>query len=295
MDENRQNYVQTAALRRSLLDDLFKDFNASRKHWIRKLLEPLAWFPAHRFAAMAAKLDHTTNRHGFREALQEFMASFVRDIDIFGREHIPQDGPLLIVSNHPGAVDSMAIGANLPRDDLSIVATGFPLLQRLPSASRHLIYINPHAPMNISGVRSAIQQLQSGGAVLIFPSGRVEPDPAFLPSANDALQNWSPSIELFLRKVPQTRVMVTIVSGVLFPVFLHNPLIKLWSGLRDPLAIAEVTQILTQILFKRLQVTPKISFDMPYTVDELQRGYENIYRSVVAKASHLMANHLPII
>ena len=99
---------------------------------------------------------------------------------------------------------------------------------------------------------------------------------------------------MFLRKVPETRVMVTIVSGVLSPVFLHNPLIRLWSGVRDPLAIAEVTQVLAQmILKKRFRMTPRISFDIPNTVDELRRDYENVYQSILDKASNLMTDHLP--
>jgi hypothetical protein len=150
--------------------------------------------------------------------------------------------------------------------------------------------------MNIAGVRSTIRHLEAGGAVLIFPSGRVEPDPAILPNARDLLKNWSPSIELFLRKVPETQVMVTIVSGVLSPVFLHNPLVRMWRGVRDPLAIAEITQIVTQIILKkRFRTTPKISFDFPYKVDELRRDYENVYQSILDKASNLMVDHLPTV
>jgi 1-acyl-sn-glycerol-3-phosphate acyltransferase len=244
---------------------------------------------------MAASLDDTITRYGFRHALQEFLSHFVSDVGISGSEHIPQDGPLLIVSNHPGTIDSVAISANLPRDDLNIIAAGFPLLRRLPATSRHLIFIDPQASMNINGVRSTIQHLQGGGSVLIFPSGRVEPDPAIFTNARQALQNWSPSIELFLRKVPQTRVIVTIVSGVLSPIFLHNPLIRLWSGLRDPLAIAEVSQVITQMILKdRFRITPKISFDFPTAVDELRRDYESISQGVIAKASSLMSDHLSI-
>ena len=89
-------------------------------------------------------------------------------------------------------------------------------------------------------------------------------------------------------------MIVTIVSGVLAPIFLHNPLIRLWSGIRDPLAIAEVTQIVVQmILKKRFRMTPKISFDVPHTVEELLCDYESIYQSVLAKANCLMLNHLP--
>lgn len=294
MENTAQELVQVADLRQSILDDVFKYFTEPHKKWVRLLLEPLVWFSAHRFAGMAANLDNNINQFGLRHALGEFVAPFVRDVQINGSEHIPQDGPLLIVSNHPGAIDGIAIGASLPRDDLNVVATGFPLLQRLPSASERIIFIDPHAPTNLAGVRSTISHLEAGGAVLIFPSGRVEPDPAILPNARQALQNWSPSIELFLRKVPETQVLVTIVSGVLAPIFLHNPLIRMWSGVRDPLAIAEVTQVVTQmILKKRFRMTPKISFDIPRTVNELRVDYESAYQSILAKANYLMVDHLP--
>jgi len=286
---------QLVALRTSILDDVFKDFNQTRKRWVRNLLEPLAWFSIHRFAELMLHLDHTVFQYGFRQALQELAAYFVNDIEVLGSEYIPKDGPLLIVSNHPGAIDCAAIGAKLPRDDLNIIATGFPLLQRLPAASQHLIFIDPHAPINLSGARSTIQHLQSGGSVLIFPSGRVEPDPAFMPNALEKIHNWSESIEFFLRKVPQTQVVVTIVSGVLAPVFLHNPLNRLLRGIRDPLAIAEVTQIVTQmVLKKRFRMNPQISFDLPYSVDELRQDYESIYQAVIEKANQLMSDHLLI-
>ena len=63
--------------------------------------------------------------------------------------------------------------------------------------------------------------------------------------------------------------MVTSVSGVLVPIFLHNPLMRLWSGVHDPLMIAEVTQVVTQlVLRKRFRMTPRISFDTPQTDDK---------------------------
>ena len=287
---------QLAVLRTSILDDLFKDFNQARKRWIRSLLEPLAWFSVNRFAKLMLYLDNIVSQDGFRQALQELVVHFVNDIGVLGSERIPRDGPLLIVSNHPGTIDSIAIGSKLPRDDLNIIATGFPLLKRLPFASRHLIFVDPHAPMNISGARSTIQHLKAGGAVLIFPSGRVEPDPAIMPSALDKIHNWSSSIELFLRKVPQTQVVVTIVSGVLSPIFLVNPLTRLLRGVRDPLAIAEVSQILTQMVFKnRFRVSPQIQFDIPRTVEELRGDYESIYQALIVKANQLMSDHLSVV
>ena len=284
---------QLAALRTSILDDMFKDFNQARKRWIRKLLEPLAFFPIHRFTRLMLSLDNTISQEGFRRALHDLAAYFVNDIGVLGDENIPKEGPLLVVSNHPGTVDSAAIGAKLPRDDLQIIATDFPLLQRLPYASQHLIFVDQHAPMNLSGPRSTINHLKAGGSVLIFPSGRVEPDPAIMPDAIDKILNWSPSIEFFLRKVPQTQVVVTIVSGVLSPIFLNNPINHLLQGVRDPLAIAEVSQIITQmILKKRFRMNLNISFALPQTVDDLRQDYGSIYQAVIEKANQLMSDHL---
>jgi 1-acyl-sn-glycerol-3-phosphate acyltransferase len=294
MTNEEHELIQVSALRQVLLDDLFKDFTQTRKRWLRTLMEPFVWFSVHRFASLAANVENTVALYGFRQALQDFLALLTKNVELYGYENVPQDGPLLIVSNHPGAIDSVAIGASLPRDDLRIVATGFPLLQRLPLTSRHLIYIDPHDPMNITGVRDTIQHLKEGKSVLIFPSGRVEPDPAILPSARDVIQKWSPSIELFLRRVPQTQVMVTIVSGVLSPIFLRNPLIRLWSGVRDPLAIAEATQVIAQMIAKkRFRVSPRISFDIPRTIEELQRDYQSAYQAILEQAGALMSAHLP--
>ena len=129
--------------------------------------------------------------------------------------------------------------------------------------------------------------------MLIFPSGRVEPDPAISPNAIEKLPAWSTSLDLFLRKVPQTKVVVTIVSGMFSPIFLHNPLIRLWRGIRDPQAIAEVTQVSTQVIFKKLvQIQPQISFNAPLTIEELQEKNEATVHPLVAEARQLMLKHL---
>jgi hypothetical protein len=272
---------------------MFKDFNEGRKIWVRKVLEPLAWFSADRGARLFNNLDTTVANFGFRQALQDLAGLFSHDIGVYGHENIPKEGPLVLLSNHPGTIDSAAIGAELPRDDLSIVATGFPLLQRLPAISQHLIFIDPHAVMNLSGTRSAIQHLRNGGALLIFPSGRIEPDPAIMPSAFEKLKYWSASIELFLKKVPETQVVITITSGVLSPIFLRNPFVHFLRDIRDPLAIAEVTQVLTQMIFKnRFRTHPKVSFGVPQSMDDLMVRSGDIYQTVIETAYQLMSEHL---
>jgi hypothetical protein len=287
--------AEVAWLRRSLLDDMFKEFNTSRRKWVRRLLEPIAWPSVTRFARIAATFDQYVANYGFREGMQRILPFFVGGMEISGAEYVPAEGPLLVVSNHPGTYDSLVITAGLPRNDLNIVASGYPFLQNLPSASQHMIFTTNEIHSRMAAVRCSIRHLRNGGSLLIFPGGRVEPDPASLPGATEAIKNWSPSIELLLRKVPQTRVLVTIVSGVLAPFFLRSPLIKLWRGTRDPQTVAEALQVITQMLFpKMVNLIPRISFGSPLTFDDLDAAtgeYQSVINSVIDKARGLLTEH----
>lgn len=280
-------------LKSSLFDDMFKDLADSHGAWLARLLQLLAGPSVTRFAEIAATFDDHVKRLGFNEAMRQITPYFVSDIDVNGEEEIPTEGPLLVISNHPGTYDSIAISAALPRNDLKIIASGFPFLQRLPTASQHLIFVSAAVQERMATVRNAIRHLQQGKSLLIFPSGRVEPDPAVLPGASQSMTTWSPSLELILRRVPETRVLVTITSGVLSPSFIHNPLIKIWREKRDPQAVAEVIQVIIQMLFPgRVRLTPHISFDLPLTLTELVNCTEgdSIITSIICRARQKLAS-----
>jgi len=289
--------AKVALLRRSLLDDIFKDLNSSTGKWLRRLLLPMAWPSVNRFAKIAASFDQYVERSGFREAMRLTLPNFVSGVETLGLDQVPANGPLLVVSNHPGTYDSLVIGASLPRNDLSIVAWGFPFLKNLPAARNHLIFTGPDAHSGAAVVRSAIRHLREGGALLIFPGGKVEPDPAALPGATEAISTWSPSLEFLLDKVPQTQVVITIVSGVLAPAFIENPLIRFWRGVRDPQMVAEVIQLVTQMLFPdKVHLTPRISFGVAITIDELrlEAGETRLLSSIVARARRELVEHCQV-
>jgi hypothetical protein len=285
--------LEIGPLRELLLADLLKDFADTSQQWLRHALESILWRSADRFARLAAKFDRITSREGFRLALRDLASSLTDGIVLEGLEHVPAEGPLLILSNHPGTVDSVALGASLNRDDLNIVATGFPFLRNLPHTSRHLIYVDPRAPSNVCAVRAAIDHLRQGGAVLLFPAGRVEPDPAIASAALPTLESWSRSVELFLRRVPETRTVVAIVSGVLYPIFLLNPLFALWKGIRDRAMVAGVSQLAVQFLWRgAFRTRPRISFDTPQTLEDLQSETGGVYAGTIGRARRLMTTHL---
>src|SRR5215208_3711940 len=104
-----------------------------------------------------------------------------RRVAVEGRENVPREGPLLIAANHPGLGDSLALFATIPRTDLRVVAAVRPLLDALPNTSRYLLTVAEASPGRFGLVRAATRHLRDGGAVLTFPGGRIEPDPAVLP------------------------------------------------------------------------------------------------------------------
>lgn len=278
------------SLRRFITSEIFKALGLSAE-WVQRLFAPLFRPPTQRFAQLAVAFDERVAQVGFCEAARWVLPHFARAVVTHGSEHIPIEGPLLIASNHPGVCDSLAIAAQVPRRDLKIVATSVPFIRGLPATASSLIYCaqrDAHERMAV--VRAAIRHLREGGALLIFPSGRIDPDPAVLPGAAQRLEIWSPSLEVMLRCAPQTQVLVTIVSGVLASEWLRSPITRLRKELGDRQRIAEFFQVMQQMLFPHdLLVDPAISFAQPMTSEELGGG--DVLSNIIEQARALLEAH----
>jgi 1-acyl-sn-glycerol-3-phosphate acyltransferase len=282
------------ALRRTLTDEIVHALGLSKTGFWRKALAPLLWFPSDRVARFGADFEEHVVRHGFRAAAAWAVEPFVQKILVSGQEHIPREGPLLIASNHPGSIDGLAIAAKLPRDDFRAIVSSIPFIQSLPGASRHMIFtsLDPHARMR--ALREAIRHLEKNGTLLLFPSGVLDPDPALLPGAQDALERWSDSISLILRRVPETQVVVTIVSGVLESRFWNNPLTHLAREFWKRQRLAEFIQTIQQILRPgRFQLVPRLTFDQPLHAQELLLSTERriATQALVQRAQAMIETH----
>lgn len=292
-----QSGSQITTLRNTIAEEIYKAIGLSPQARLRNLLSPLLWAPTQRFAELAASFDRQAAQAGVCEAARWVLPRFVRDLEARQVENIPSEGPLIIAANHPGTVDGLAIAASLQRPDLKIIASGLPFLRALSGASRYFIFVprppEMHGRMNT--LREAIRQLKEGGALLIFPSGSVDPDPDVLPGAQEALCRWSPSLEVLLRHVPQASLLVTIVSGVLSPNALRNPLLRLRKGFRERQLLAEFIQVV-QLLWerKRFVLTPKVTFAPPVTLDELRAEVDTagLLPTIITRAQGLLATHL---
>ncbi|MBN1537832.1 MAG: 1-acyl-sn-glycerol-3-phosphate acyltransferase [Anaerolineales bacterium] len=287
--------VPISFLRQTLMDEINSAFGLPKEGLIRRIINPLYWLPADRFAQLGVKFDQMVAELGFCEAARWVLPRFVQDTFVAGEDQIPAQGPLLITSNHPGTVDTLAISANLHRDDIKIIATGIPFIDHLPFTRQHIIFVTRNIQERMLAIRASIRHLQEGGTLLIFPSGGLDPDPAVLPGAEEALASWSPSLEIILKKVPQTKILLTIVSGVLSQTILQNPLIRLRKGFRERQKLAEFLQVIQQLIsYNNFNLKPKISFRMLPSPNDLQAANwsRSYLQSIIAKSQQLLQTHL---
>ncbi len=250
---------------------------------VRSLLEFLSSVPARRLAGQISTYDVIVGNSGLPAGGAWALEQMARDVVVEGAERVPREGPLLVVSNHPGLADAVALFAAMPRDDLRVIAAERPLLSALPNTSRALITIE--SPSGRSGAaRAAARHLRNGGAVITFPGGRIEPDPAVLPGASEALGAWSGSVDLFTRLVPGLTVVPAVVSGVISPAALRNPLALLRRDPRDRAWLSATLQMLVPAL---RDVTTKVEFGPPLqaagrvpvsrrTIEEARRIIESL-------------------
>lgn len=284
-----------SVLNRHITDEIFDAFGCPAQSWLRRYLWPVFWPPAQLFAHLAADVEKNVAQFGLAEAARRLLPRFVKGVQVRGIENIPAEGPLLVASNHPGAYDSIVLLANLPRPDLKVVVSDVPFLRRLPALDSRFIYTVSGLHGRMLAMRQLIRHLQDGGAALIFATGLVDPDPAVLPGADEKLADWSSSLELALRRVPGARLLPAIVSGVLSPVSLRSPLLRLQKEAWRQRKLAEFLQVIQQLLLRRdYGLIPHLSFGQPLTAQELASRSPSgeIMPQIIAQARQLLKRHL---
>lgn len=252
------------ALTRACSDDLISAFGLDDVRFGRAALEKASHPPARWLAKQVALYDEIVGRAGLAAGGTWAAKRMARRVQIRDAANVPREGPALIVSNHPGLADAVALFSAIPRDDLRIIAAERPFLAALPNTSRYLLTLPEGSWERSAVIRRVARHLKSGGAVLTFPGGRIEPDPSVLPGAEDSLERWSGSVDLFARLVPDLTVVPAIVSGVLSPAALRNPLIRIRRSRGDREWLAATFQMLLPFL---RNVTTRVEFGTPVRAD----------------------------
>ncbi len=289
-------YTSETDLRKALLDEIVRAVGLPITNFWRKMVEVLFWIPIKRFSQLGAYFDKMVYQHGFSKAVDISLKLLVNDIKILDDVAVPETGPLLVISNHPGTYDALCLAAKLPRDDVKIVSSNIPFLKIMKNANDHFLFTSVDNYVRMLVIRNAIRHLEKGGAVIMFPSAHMDPEPAFMPGAMEALDEWSRSIEIFVKKVPETVIQVAVVSRVIIPKYLAHPITRVRKGRRERQRIAEFLQVINQMVYKKkFNQVPLVSFAQPFSLEQIsaEKDINKLLPYSIARAKELMQNHLP--
>jgi 1-acyl-sn-glycerol-3-phosphate acyltransferase len=223
---------------------------------VRSLLRPAARRIAREFAACDDVLASRALPDAARWILEHFSAA----VELSGLDRVPRRGPILLVANHPGLTDAMGLIAALDRPDLRIVAADYPFLHAMRGLGPRLIFLSAS---QLTWIRAVIRDLRQGGVVLLFPAGRLEPDPAVL-GPRSALLHWSESVGIIRRHASDTQVVPAAVTRVLSQRAFAHPLTRVR---RAPLDRQRVATLLQMVDVRSRRVTARIAFGAPVAPD----------------------------
>ena len=219
--------------------DMTKALRLERLH---RLIGKLFSVPARRITETIFHYDRLVGSEGLASGSQWLLEQFTRFV-VVGMPP-PASGPLLIVGNHPGVVDAMAICAHVPREDLRILAADRPILRLLPNVMTRLIFVPDDPRRRLSAIRTIATHLNTGGSLLTFPGGTIEPDPALHPDAENCLQHWSDSLDLLARLVPELTILPAVASGVISTSALRHPLSRMYRTAKRREWVAATLQVM---------------------------------------------------
>jgi len=270
-----------------LVGELVKALGFAKNGLMKQISKPFVWKPMSEFSKLALQFEDIVIHQGFQKAAAWFISHFVDRVEVLGQEEIPNTGPLIIASNHPGAYDSLVISAHIPRNDLKIISSPIPFLQKFPFSNNHLLFSDRDAYTRMGVVRKGICHLEKGGALLVFARGTLDPDPAFMAGTEDEIPYWSSSLGLFLRKVPQTKMAISMISGILIPEFVQHPLTALRKNRVDKQRISEFFQVIRQLINPEVfKVSPHLTFSSPISLLELgeEKKFKELSELIVSRA-----------
>lgn len=121
------------------------------------------------------------------EAYRKSLAPVVRvayRLEVRGLEHVPADGPLVVVGNHDSILDPFILGVAVPR---SIRFLGKSELWNVPLLPRCLASVEAipveRGGSDVAAIAAAIAALEAGEVVGLFPEGGVMREGSWLRGA----------------------------------------------------------------------------------------------------------------
>jgi hypothetical protein len=249
----------------------------------RRILRGLIRLHTINFARTLAEYDAEVGRHGLALGATWLLDRFVTRLEMSGQELIPLSGPVLLLANHPGLSDTLALFASIPRNDLRVLAADRPFLRALPRTSERLIYLAERPEQRLSALRGIASHLRGGGAMLAFPAGAIEPDPSLSPRSALRLDGWDDRLAVLGRIAQDVPVVPAVVRGVLSPAAQRNPITRLRRRQCDQSWLGSVLQTIWR---PYQQVTVRVTFGVPIMAHGL--SCDSLISQIIAAERSLM-------
>jgi 1-acyl-sn-glycerol-3-phosphate acyltransferase len=273
------------------LDDLVNSFGSQNQPWFKKAIRVIFRGPAEKFARQMLEYDLCIGETDLPSASRKMLKRYDKDVRVYGQEYLPANGPVLVLSNHPGMTDTLCLFAVINRPDLRVIALDRPFLQSLPNLGRHQFFVSDDPSERMRAVRKGTAHLRCGGALLTFPAGKIEPDPDVYPGAVDSLSDWGDSAGVFMRLAPETRILPVLVRNVLWEGMVKNPVTKLKKERIDREKLGVAFQLLAHIIFNLHPLTVTVQIGQPITLTEIgSNELPAIHEAVLARMKFLITN-----
>jgi hypothetical protein len=273
------------------LDDLVSSFGWQDSPRLASALRAVFRAPAEKFARQVLDFDRFVGETDLPTSSRRTIPTYVQSVRVFGRECAPDSGPALFLSNHPGMADTLALFCAINRSDLRAIGLDRPFLQSLPNITHHLFFIGDDPAERMRAVRQTASHLRAGGSVLTFPAGEIEPDPNVYDGALESLDNWTDSAGVFVRFAPETKIVPTLVRGVLWDKAVKHPLTRLKRNRFEREKLGAAFQLLAHILFDLNPVHITVQFAPPVTVAETgSTDVSAIHAKVIERMRELVKN-----
>jgi len=182
--------------------------------WLQRGLA-LPFYAASRDLGQAlAAFDGEIAELGLPDAAAHALQRFGVTLRVSGLEL--GSGPCLVLANHPGAYDALALMRALGRRDLLILAADREFLRALSGLSAHLVFVGDALSERARALKRSLSFLRRGGALLHFPAGRIEPDADFTQPGAALLEDWQAGVSALVKACERAsgRVLVAGVRGV---------------------------------------------------------------------------------
>lgn len=249
--EGTEEFPPIDTLVEVLIHEVTNHFKIGNDTVLYRLMHWFMRVPSERFAALMQRFDQMVAEKSIWEAARDALPQFTDGLNFKNNKIIPKEGPLLVVANHPGVADFVAVMACIERKDQYILANERPMLSIMPNASRHMLLVDVQNPHRLDIMHRVINYLHNGKTVIIFPRGNLEPDPALYSGALESLKNWSQSIGVFLSKVPETVLQPLLISNVVAPKAWRSLISTRARSIKTRHQIAMILQAVMQRITKK--------------------------------------------